>query len=106
VFELDVTGGEQDCDLSIWKRMIKIRAVDVVQPDVCYLGGLTRTLKVAEMASQAGLICTPHSANLSMVTVFTLHLMGSLENAGPYVILPRIIIRTFYGKFDIRPCIF
>ena len=83
--ELDVTGGEQDCDLSIWKRMIEIRAVDVVQPDVCYLGGLTRTLKVAEMASQAGLICTPHSANLSMVTVFTLHLMGALENAGPYV---------------------
>ena len=83
--ELDVTGGEQDCDLSIWKRMIEIRAVDVVQPDVCYLGGLTRTLKVAEMARQAGLKCTPHSANLSMVTVFTLHLMGALENAGPYV---------------------
>ena len=83
--ELDVTGGEQDCDLSIWKRMIEIRAVDVVQPDVCYLGGLTRTLKVAEMARQAGLKCTPHSANLSMVTVFTLHLMGAIENAGPYV---------------------
>jgi len=82
---LDVTGGEQDCDLSIWKRMIEIRAVDVVQPDLCYLGGLTRTLKVAEMARQAGLKCTPHSANLSMVTVFTLHLMGALENAGPYV---------------------
>ena len=82
---LDVTGGEQDCDLSIWKRMIEIRAVDVVQPDVCYLGGLTRTLKVAEMARQAGLKCTPHSANLSMVTVFTLHLMGAIENAGPYV---------------------
>ena len=83
--ELDVTGGEQDCDLSIWKRMIEIRAVDVVQPDVCYLGGLTRTLKVAEMASQAGLSCTPPSANLSMVSVFPLHLMGALENAGPYV---------------------
>ena len=83
--KLDVTGGEQDCDLSIWKRMIEIRAVDVVQPDVCYLGGLTRTLKVAEMARQAGLKCTPHSANLSMVTVFTLHLMGAIENAGPYV---------------------
>ncbi|MED5403396.1 MAG: mandelate racemase/muconate lactonizing enzyme family protein, partial [SAR324 cluster bacterium] len=83
--KLDVTGGEQDCDLSIWKRMIEMRAVDVVQPDVCYLGGLTRTLKLAEMAHQSGLICTPHSANLSLVTVFTLHMMGALENAGPYV---------------------
>ena len=83
--KLDVTGGEQDCDLSTWKRIIEMRAVDVVQPDVCYLGGLTRTLKVAEMARQAGIPCTPHSANLSLVTVFTLHLMGALENAGPYV---------------------
>jgi L-alanine-DL-glutamate epimerase-like enolase superfamily enzyme len=83
--DLDVTGGEQDCWLPTWRRMIDLRAVDVVQPDVCYLGGLTRTLEVARMAQQAGLPCTPHSANLSLVTVFTLHLMGAIENAGPYV---------------------
>ena len=70
---------------SIWKKMIDMRAVNVVQPDVCYLGGVTRTLKVAEMALQAELPCTPHSANLSLVTVFTLHIMGALKNAGPYV---------------------
>ena len=39
----------------------------------------------ARMAAAAGLPCTPHSANLSLVTVFTLHLMGAIENAGPYV---------------------
>ena len=66
-------------------RMIDMRAVDVVQPDVCYLGGINRTLKVAKMAEAAGLPVTPHSANLSLVTVFTLHLMGALPNAGPYV---------------------
>jgi L-alanine-DL-glutamate epimerase-like enolase superfamily enzyme len=83
--ELDVAGGEQDCLLSQWRRIIEMPAVDVVQPDVCYLGGLTRTLQVAELANAAGLTCTPHSANLSMVTVFTLHLMGAIPNAGPYV---------------------
>ena len=62
-----------------------MRAVDVVQPDICYLGGLSRTLRVAKMAQEAGLPCTPHSANLSLVTVFTLHMMGAIENAGPYV---------------------
>jgi L-alanine-DL-glutamate epimerase-like enolase superfamily enzyme len=82
---LDVTGGEQDCDLALWRFMIDMRAVDVVQPDVCYLGGISRTLKVAAMAKAAGLPVTPHAANQSMVTVFTLHLMGALENAGPYV---------------------
>jgi hypothetical protein len=43
------------------------------------------TLRVAAMARHAGLPVTPHSANLSMVTVFTLHMMGAIEGAGPYV---------------------
>jgi L-alanine-DL-glutamate epimerase-like enolase superfamily enzyme len=83
--DLDVAGGEQDCDLTVWRRIIDMRAVDVVQPDICYLGGLTRTLRVARMAAEAGLPCTPHSANLSMVTLFTMHLLGAIANAGPYV---------------------
>ncbi|MBI2256457.1 MAG: mandelate racemase/muconate lactonizing enzyme family protein [Proteobacteria bacterium] len=83
--DLDVTGGEQDCDLALWRFAIDMRAVDVVQPDVCYIGGINRTLKVVEMAKKAGLPVTPHSANQSLVTVFTLHLMGAIENAGPYV---------------------
>lgn len=83
--DIDVTGGEQDCDLATWRRMIAMGVVDVLQPDICYLGGITRTLRVAELALNSGLVCTPHSANLSLVTVFTLHLMGVIEAAGPYV---------------------
>jgi L-alanine-DL-glutamate epimerase-like enolase superfamily enzyme len=82
---LDVTGGEQDCEIGLWRRMIDMRAVDVVQPDVLYLGGITRTLEVVRLATKAGLPVTPHSANLSLVTVFTLHLMAAIEGAGPYV---------------------
>jgi L-alanine-DL-glutamate epimerase-like enolase superfamily enzyme len=83
--DLDVTGGEQDCWLPTWKQMIAMRAVDIVQPDVCYLGGLTRTLRVARMAERAGIPCTPHSANLTMVTLFTMHLLGAIPNAGKYL---------------------
>jgi L-alanine-DL-glutamate epimerase-like enolase superfamily enzyme len=83
--DIDVAGGEQDCMLGQWRRMIDMHAVDVVQPDVCYVGGLTRALQVSEMARQAGLPCTPHSANLTLVTVFALHLAAAIENAGPFV---------------------
>jgi L-alanine-DL-glutamate epimerase-like enolase superfamily enzyme len=83
--EIDVTGGEQDCQLSTWKRMIDMRAVDVVQPDIMYLGGLSRTLRVCRMAEAANLPVTPHCANLSMVTLFTLHLMRAIPNAGKYL---------------------
>jgi L-alanine-DL-glutamate epimerase-like enolase superfamily enzyme len=83
--DLDVTGGEQDCFLYQWRRMIDLHAVDVVQPDVCYVGGFTRALAVARMAAAAGLPCVPHSANLSLVTVFAQHLLCAIPNAGPYL---------------------
>ena len=83
--DIDVTGGEQDCDLPTWRRMIDMRAVDIVQPDICYLGGISRTLRVCEMAQKAGLPVTPHCANLSMVTLFTMHLLRAIPNAGKYL---------------------
>ncbi len=82
---IDVTGGEQDCDLPTWKRMIDMRAVDIVQPDILYLGGICRTLRVVRMAEAAGLPVTPHCANWSMVTLFTMHLLRAIPNAGKYL---------------------
>lgn len=83
--EIDVAASEQICSLSIWKRLIEMRAVNIVQPDMCYVGGITRALRVAKMAQDAGLPVTPHSANLSMVTVFTMHYLGAIENPGKYL---------------------
>jgi L-alanine-DL-glutamate epimerase-like enolase superfamily enzyme len=83
--KIDVTGGEQDWELATWARMISMRAVDIVQPDVMYMGGMVRTLQVAAMAAAAGLRCTPHSANLSLVTLCTMHLLGAIPNAGRYL---------------------
>ncbi len=83
--QIDVTGGEQDCDLPTWKRMINMRAVDIVQPDILYLGGIARTLRVCTMAHAAGLPITPHCANLSLVTLFTMHLLRAIPGAGKYL---------------------
>lgn len=83
--DIDVTGGEQDCDLPTWKRMIDMRAVDIVQPDILYIGGISRTLRVVEMAMKANLPVTPHCANWSLVTLFTMHLLRAIPNAGKYL---------------------
>ncbi|MEM9762539.1 MAG: mandelate racemase/muconate lactonizing enzyme family protein [Pseudomonadota bacterium] len=83
--DIDVLGGEQDCDLPTWKRMIDMRAVNIPQPDICYLGGIARTLRVCRMAEAAGLPVTPHCANLSLVTLFTMHLLRAIPNAGRYL---------------------
>lgn len=83
--EIDITGGEQDCMMANWKGMIDGRIVDVLQPDICYIGGIARTLRVARMAEAAGMPVTPHAANLSMVTIFTMHLLRAIPNAGKYL---------------------
>ncbi|WP_435258660.1 mandelate racemase/muconate lactonizing enzyme family protein [Thioclava sp. FR2] len=83
--DIDVTGGEQDWDMATWRRMIALKAVDIVQPDIMYVGGLHRSLEVARMAAAAGLTCTPHAANLSLVTLCTMHMLKALPNAGKYL---------------------
>ena len=80
-----VAGGEQDNDLAQWRRMIRMRAVDIVQPDMLYVGGLARSLRVAAMAAEANMPVVPHSANLAMVTLFTLHFLAAIPNAGPHL---------------------
>ncbi|MEK3912821.1 mandelate racemase/muconate lactonizing enzyme family protein [Paenibacillus sp. FSL H7-0331] len=83
--DIPVTGGEQDTDLAQFRRMINMRAVDIVQPDICYVGGFSRALEVAKMAEAVGMTCTPHAANLSMLMIFTLHMVAAIPNAGTHM---------------------
>ncbi|WP_334193716.1 mandelate racemase/muconate lactonizing enzyme family protein, partial [Pararhodobacter sp.] len=49
--DIDVAGGEQEVEVTTFARMIRDRAVDLVQPDILYLGGLAKTLHVARLAA-------------------------------------------------------
>jgi L-alanine-DL-glutamate epimerase-like enolase superfamily enzyme len=83
--DMHVAGGEQDNNLAQWRRMLTMDAVDIAQPDVCYLGGVSRTLKVAEMAEATGKRCVPHSANRSLLTVFSMHILAAIPNPAPHL---------------------
>ncbi len=78
VLDIPIAGGEQDNSLEQFQRMIAIRAVDIVQPDIGYIGGMARSRRVAEMAELAGIPCTPHSSGTSLPRVFTLHLAAAM----------------------------
>ena len=82
---MNVAGGEQDNDLAQWRRLIRMNAVDILQPDLCYVGGFTRAWRVAQLGKAAGKCVVPHSSHLSLITLFSLHFMAALSNAGPFV---------------------
>ncbi|GAB5376642.1 MAG: mandelate racemase/muconate lactonizing enzyme family protein [Acuticoccus sp.] len=82
---IDVTGGEQDCEIATWEALTAGRIMNVAQPDVLYLGGISRTLEVARLAAAAGMKVTPHSANHGLVTLCAMHVLRAIDNAGPYL---------------------
>ncbi len=98
--KMSVAGGEQDNDLAQWKRMIAMNAVDIVQPDILYLGGVCRTMKVAAMAAEKEKLCVPHTANRSMLTVFAMHVLASIPNPAPHMEYSIESVEWVKGIFD------
>lgn len=98
--DIAVAGGEQDTFLPQFRRMAELRAVDILQPDVGYVGGITRARRVARIAQEFGMPCTPHCANQSMIQLFTLHLaaaMPSISQFQEYGIEANSWSRDLYG---------
>ena len=66
-----------------WKRILDLPMADIIQPDICYIGGFTRALEVAQRAADKGLYVTPHTANWSLLLPFGLHYMAVVEKPWP-----------------------
>lgn len=81
---IPIAGGEQDSSLWLFKWMIEQDALQVVQPDLFYFGGMIRAMKVARMAAKAGIPCTPHISGSGLGYLYMLHFVSALPNAGPY----------------------
>jgi L-alanine-DL-glutamate epimerase-like enolase superfamily enzyme len=77
-----VAGYETETGLSGFRELIARRAVDIVQPDVIWTGGITETRKVAALAQAYGMPVIPHVFSSAVSTVANMHLIASLPNAG------------------------
>ena len=82
---IPVAGGEQDYVDTMWERMIDQRVMDVCQPDILYLGGFSRSLRIARHAAAKGLQVTPHTSNQSPIFVMGLHYMACIDTPYPFM---------------------
>jgi len=60
--------------------LVKAGAVDIVQPDVTWSGGITECRRIAALASCHNLACAPHSFGSAIALAANAHLLASLPN--------------------------
>ena len=82
--KIPIAGGE--CESSMWrfKWLIENKALQIVQPDLFYFGGMIRSIKVARMAQSQGLGCTPHISGSGMGELYMLQFASAIPNPGAH----------------------
>ena len=75
---LRVAAGENWCTAVQFAQALDAGAVDIVQPSVTKLGGVTEFLKVLDLAREHGVRVAPHSPYFGPGALATLHLLTRL----------------------------
>lgn len=70
-----IAGGEHEFTSAAFSPLIKEKLHSVLQPDVCWCGGLTELIKIYTMALDAGLRVCPHRG----CEIWALHAIAALD---------------------------
>jgi L-rhamnonate dehydratase len=76
-----IAAGEEDASIYAFEDLLDRGGVAVVQPDVSRAGGLTESLRIAELAHRRGRACVPHNFSTGILTAASLHLNAVIPNA-------------------------
>ncbi|GAC1362782.1 MAG: mandelate racemase/muconate lactonizing enzyme family protein [Herpetosiphon sp.] len=75
-----LAGYETESSLTGFRELITRRAVDIVQPDVIWSGGITETRKIAALAHAFGLPVIPHVFSSAVSSIANMHFIASIPN--------------------------
>lgn len=79
-----IAGGEQDPSLWSLEWQLAADAIQIVQPDLIYFGGLIRAMRVARMAEVLGRKCVPHISGRGLGSLYVTHFASLLPNTTDY----------------------
>ncbi|MBI2827247.1 MAG: mandelate racemase/muconate lactonizing enzyme family protein [Planctomycetia bacterium] len=89
---LRVAAGERLVTEADFLRMIDLRAVDVVQMDICHCGGILTSKNIAAVAAMNDLRVAPHCSIGPVALAAALHFDMST---------PNFMIQEAFGEFDV-----
>lgn len=76
--------GEQESSIRRFRWTIENNVAQVIQPDLHYFGGFVRSIRVARMAAEAGMPCTPHISNSGLGFLHAMHFVSCIPNPGEH----------------------
>ncbi|MGK7393739.1 MAG: mandelate racemase/muconate lactonizing enzyme family protein [Candidatus Cyclobacteriaceae bacterium M3_2C_046] len=82
--DVPIAAGEQEPSLHNFRWLIGNNALQVVQPDIFYFGGMVRAMKVARMGAHFNKQCVPHISGSGLGYLYMMHFVSAVPNAGPY----------------------
>lgn len=80
--DVPVAGYETASGLASFRELILRNAVDIVQPDAIWSGGITVCRKISALAEAHGKPVIPHVFSSAVALVANMHLIASLPNGG------------------------
>ncbi len=78
--ETNIAGGEAEFTKYGWNQLIKNNCIDIAQPEVCGLGGITEYLKVSALAQSNFIPIVNHVWGSALSVAVNLHLLTSLPD--------------------------
>jgi L-alanine-DL-glutamate epimerase-like enolase superfamily enzyme len=75
-----VAGYETETGVPGFRQLIVGHAVDIVQPDVIWSGGITECRKIAALAHAFGLPVIPHVFSSGVASIANMHFIASIPN--------------------------
>ena len=85
--DVRIAGGEMTRELYEFRNLITEGALDIVQPDVALVGGITGCRRVGLMAQEHNLLFTPHTWTNGMGVTANAHLTAGMADA-PFLEFP------------------
>jgi L-alanine-DL-glutamate epimerase-like enolase superfamily enzyme len=76
-----VAAGENEFGLQGFAELIRMRAVDIVQPDASRCGGISEVVRVAKMAAENGLQFAPHTWSDAVAVMANAQVVAALPNS-------------------------
>jgi D-galactarolactone cycloisomerase len=80
---IPIAGGEAEFTRYGFRELVSRGAVDILQPDLCSMGGISEGWKVAAMAAAWGVRCMPHVWGTGVALAAALHFIAALPPQPP-----------------------